>query len=95
MKQTIKIILPLILLPLILYALFIAVESIRLSNNKLSEPLIVFNETYSGTNGDVTYQSLGFKLKNMYGCPKSKDLCYVIGQTFYISDNYILWAWVS
>ena len=95
MKKTLKIIIPIFLLPLILYALFITEESIRISNSKLSKPLIVFNETYSGPNGDVTYQSLGFKLKNTYGCPTSKDLCYVIGQTFYLFDNYILWAWVS
>ena len=95
MKQIIKIIIPIFLLPVILYAVFITEESIRLLNNKLREPLIVFNETYSGANGDVTYQSLGFKLKNIYGCPKSKDLCYVIGQTFYLFDDFILWAWVS
>ena len=95
MKKIIKIIIPILLLPIILYALFITEESIRLLNNKLAEPLIVFNETYSGPNGDVTYQSLGFKLKNIYGCPKSKDLCYVIGQTFYLSDSFILWAWMS
>lgn len=95
MKKTLKIIIPIFLLPLLLYALFIIEESIRLLNNKLAKPLIVFNETYSGPNGDVTYQSLGFKLKNRYGCPPSKDLCYVIGQTFYLSDNYILWSWIS
>lgn len=95
MKEILKIIIPIFLLPIILYALFITAESIRLSNNHLKEPLIVFNETYSGPNGDVTYQSLGFKLKNIYGCPKSKDLCYVIGQTFYLFDNFILWAWIS
>ena len=95
MKKTIKIIIPIFLLPVILYALFIAEESIRLSHNKLSKALSVFNETYSGPNGDITYQSLGFKLKNTYGCPNSKDLCYVIGQTFYLTDNFILWAWIS
>lgn len=95
MKREIKIIILILLLPIILYALFITEESIRLLNNKLSKPLIVFNETYSGDNGDIIYQSLGFKLKNIYGCPNSKDLCYVIGQTFYLTDNYILWSWIS
>ena len=40
-------------------------------------------------------QSIGFKLKNIYACPNSKDLCYVTGQTFYLFDNFILWSWIS
>lgn len=95
MKKTIKIIILVILSIIFIYALFITEESIRLLNNKLSEPLIVLNETYTGANGDVTYQSLGFKLKNIYACPNSKDLCYVTGQTFYLFDTFILWAWIS
>lgn len=95
MKKTVKIITLVILSILFIYALFIAEESIRLLNNKLAEPLIVFKETYNGANGDVTQQSLGFKLKNIYACPTSKDLCYITGQTFYLFDVFILWAWIS
>ena len=95
MKKTIKIITLVILSILFIYALFITEESIRLLNNKLAEPLIVFKETYTGSNGDITYQSLGFKLKNIYACPTSKDLCYITGQTFYLFDIFILWAWIS
>ena len=61
MKRTIKIIIFVFLSIIVLYALFITEECIRLSHNKLSKPLIVFNETFSGPNGDITYQSLGFK----------------------------------
>lgn len=95
MKKSIKIITLIILSTIFIYALFITEESIRLSHNKLAKPLILFKETYSGTNGDVTYQSFGFKLKNIYACPNSKDLCYVTGQTFYLFDTFILWAWIS
>lgn len=93
MKKTIKMITLVILSILFIYVLFITEESIRLLNNKLAEPLIMFNETYTGSNGDITYQSLGFKLKNIYACSTSKDLCYVTGQTFYLFDIFILWAW--
>lgn len=95
MKKGIKITILVIASITFLYALFIIEESIRLLNNKLSKPLIVFKETYSGPNGDVTYESLGFKLKNKYACPNSKDVCYVTGQDFSLFDTFILWAWIS
>ena len=95
MRKIIKIIALIFLSIIFIYALFITEESIRLSHNKLSEPLIVFNKTYSGPNGDVTYESFGFKIKNIYACSNSKDLCYVTGQTFYLFDTFILWAWIS
>ena len=55
MKKTIKIITLVILSILFIYALFITEESIRLLNNKLAEPLIVYKETYAGSTGDITY----------------------------------------
>ena len=93
MKKTIKIITVVILSIIFLYALFITEEFIRLSHNKYAKPLIVFTRTYNEPNGYITYESLGFKLKNIYACPN--DLCYVTGQTFYLFDTFILWAWIS
>ena len=93
MKKTIKIVFLVLISIIFLYALFITEESVRLSHNKYAKPLIVFTKTYSGPNRDVTYKSLGFKLKNMYACPN--DLCYVTEQTFYVFDSFILWAWIS
>ena len=62
MKKCLKITMIVMLFVIVTYALFITEEIIRLSHNSLAEPLIVFEEEYTGDDGDVTYKSLGFTL---------------------------------
>ena len=94
MKKVVQIIGIVIASIVLLYALFIIEESIRLSVNKSGKPLIVFNETYSGPNGDITYESLGFKLKyRLYY--KSDGLVLTNGQEFSLFDTFLIWSWIS
>ena len=96
MKNILKIIGIAILSVVLVYALFIVEESIRLSNNSLAEPLIVFEESYSGSVGDATYKSLGFTLITEYAYfEDSNDRVYPISQEFWLFDRFLIWAWIS
>lgn len=92
--QKIKVVVIVIISIVLIYTLFIVEESIRLSRNTLSEPLIVFEESY--INGDVTYKSLGFTLKTEYvNFPNSNDVAYPISQEFWLFDKILIWGWIS
>ncbi len=96
MKKILKIIGIAILSVLLVYTLFIVEESIRLSDNSLAEPLIVFEESCSSSEGDVTYKSLGFTLITEYANFKdSNDRVYPIAQEFWLFDRFLIWAWIS
>lgn len=96
MKRILKNICITLFLIVIIYALFIFEESIRLSHNKLAEPLIVFKEIYSGNVGNVEYISLGFtlttKYTNYFG---SNDIVYPISQEFWLFDKFLIWSWIG
>ncbi|MBE6148872.1 MAG: hypothetical protein E7167_05275 [Firmicutes bacterium] len=95
-KKVVKVIISVILSFILAYTLFIVEESIRLSNNSLAEPLIVFEESYSGSVGDATYKSLGFTLITKYAhFEGSSDRVYPIAQEFWLFDSFLIWAWVS
>jgi len=96
MKKTIKIARSIVVILILIYTLFIVEESIRLSNNSLAEPLIIFKETYIGKNGDITYESLGFTLITKFAnYPGSNDVTYVTAQEFWLFDIFLIWAWIS
>ncbi len=73
---------------ILIYVLFIVEESIRLSNNAVAKPLIVFEE-YK-TREITIYKSIGFTLKNDE-C--NKGLCG--GQEFWLFDKFLIWGWIS
>jgi len=96
MKKVLKILVMIFLSLVLLYTLFIVEESIRLSHNSIAEPLIVFNETYTGKVGDVTYESLGFTLITKYvNHPDTSDLAYPYSQEFWLFDRFLIWAWIN
>lgn len=96
LKKKIKIIGIVIILIVFLYTIFIVEESIRLSNNTLAEPLIIFEESYSGNIGDVAYKSLGFTFKVDYAnFSNSNDQVYPISQEFWLFDKFLIWGWIS
>lgn len=91
-KQYIKYLFIAIALILIIYVLFIIEESIRLYNNKLSDPLIVIEEKH---NYDSTiYKSVGFSITTKYFC-RSSDLCFVNGQEFWLFNEFLIWGWID
>lgn len=95
-KKVVKIIGIVMLSFILAYTLFIVEESIRLSNNSLAEPLIVFEESYSGSVGDATYKSLGFTLITEYAYfEDSNDRVYPISQEFWLFDRFLIWAWIN
>ena len=95
-KKVVKVIGIVILSFILAYTLFIVEESIRLSNNSLSEPIIIFEESYSGSVGDATYKSLGFTLKTEYGSINgSNDLVMPVAQEFWLFDRFLIWAWIN
>ncbi len=96
MKKILKIIGIAILSVVLVYTLFIVEESIRLSNNSLAEPLIVFEESCSSSEGAVTYKSLGFTLITEYAnFEGSNDRVYPMAQEFWLFDRFLIWAWIS
>ena len=95
-KKVVKIIGIVMLSFILAYTLFIVEESIRLSNNSLAEPLIVFEESYSGSVGDATYKSLGFTLVTEYAYFEgSNDRVYPISQEFWLFDRFLICAWIN
>ena len=81
---------------IVIYALFITEEVIRLSHNSLAEPLIVFKESNTGNNGDVTYKSLGFTLTTEFAkFSENKDMVYPISQELWLFDKFLIWGWIS
>ena len=85
MKKVLKIMKKIIVLVVLVYALFIVEEAFRLLFfKKLWEPLIVFEEKYTDSN--ITYKSLGFAFKRNLKC-KSDDLCFVVGNEFWLFDK--------
>ena len=81
---------------IVVYALFITEEVIRLSHNSLAGPLIVFEEEYTGNNGDVTYKSLGFTLTTEFAkFSENEDIVYPISQELWLFDKFLIWGWIS
>lgn len=96
MRKILKITVIAILSVVLVYTLFIVEESIRLSNNSLAEPLIVFEESYSDSEGEVTYKSLGFTLITEYADSEgSNNIVSPIAQEFWLFDRFLIWAWIS
>ena len=96
MKKHLKYIGRVLIIITLIYTLFVVEESIRLSTNPLTEPLIVLEESYSGNIGDVTYKSLGFTLKVDYEkFTDSNDKVYPISQEFWLFDAFLIWGWIS
>ena len=91
MKRTFKILGITIISIIAIYTIFIIEESIRTSNNMNSKPLIILNKENKKEN--ITYNSLGFKLKNKYGVVEDKKI--LIGQEFWLFDSFLIWAWIS
>ena len=96
MRKKIKVLWLILFIVVLIYTLFIVEESIRLSNNPLSAPLIIFEESYSGNVGDVTYKSLGFTLKIDYAkFTDSSDMVYPVAEEFWLFDRFLIWGWIS
>ena len=96
MKKYLKFVGRVLVVIVLIYILFIVEESVRLSNNSLSEPLIILEENYSGNIGDVTYKSLGFTLKVNYAkFNDSDDIVYPVSQEFWLFDKFLIWGWIS
>lgn len=91
MKRTFKILGITIISIIAIYTIFIIEESIRTSNNMNSKPVIILNTEIN--NGNITYNSLGFKLTNKYGVVEDKKI--LIGQEFWLFDSFLIWAWIS
>jgi len=92
MKNLFKILISLIILITFMYTFFIMEESIRLSNDTNSKPLIIISQT-KNTYQD-TYKSIGFKLINKYGKDEKENL-FCIGQEFWLWNKFMLWGWIS
>ena len=96
MKKYLKITMIVMLSVVVIYVLFITEEVIRLSHNSLAEPLIVFEEEYTGDDGDVTYKSLGFTLTTEIAkFSENKDMVYPISQELWLFDKFLIWGWIS
>lgn len=96
MKKNLKITGMILLLIIMIYAFFIIEESVRLSNDSLAEPLIVFEKSNSSDIGDITYKSLGFTLITEYAkFNDSNDRVYPISQEFWLFDKFLVWGWIS
>jgi len=96
MKKIIKNIFLVSLLVVFIYVLFIMEESIRLSNNSLAVPLIVFEESYSDDDNNVIYESIGFTLTTKFAnFSGSTDMVYPIAQEFWLFDKFLIWGWIS
>ena len=94
-KSVIKVIGIVILSFFLIYTLFIVEEFIRLSNNSLAEPLIVFGESYSD-DGATAYKSLGFTLITEYSNNEGLiDKSNPVSQEFWLFDRLLIWAWIS
>ena len=91
MKKTIKILGITIISIIAVYTIFIIEESIRISNNINSKPLIILNQ--ENKNENITYNSLGFKLNNKYGVVEEKKT--LIGQELWLFDYFLIWAWIN
>lgn len=91
MKRTFKILGITIISIIAIYTIFIIEESIRTSNNMNSKPVIILNTEIN--NGNITYNSLGFKLNNKYGVVEDKKT--LISQEFWLFDSFLIWAWIS
>lgn len=95
MKKFLKILSIIILSLIACYTIFIIEESVRLSKNQHSKPLIIINE-YSDNN-TTRYESIGFHLTNKYGAPgideKAKVIC--IGQEIWLFNHFLIWGWIS
>ena len=96
MKKTIKIARSIVVILILIYTLFIVEESIRLSNNSLAVPLIVFEESYSDDDNNVIYESIGFTLTTKFAnFSGSTDMVYPIAQEFWLFDKFLIWGWIS
>ena len=96
MKKCLKITIIVMLSVVVTYALFITEEVVRLSHNSLAEPLIVFEEEYTGDDGDVTYKSLGFTLTTEFAkFSENEGIVYPISQELWLFDKFLIWGWIS
>ena len=96
MKKSLKIIMIVMWFVIVTYVLFITEEVVRLSHNSLAEPLIVFEEEYTGDDGDVTYKSLGFTLTTEFAkFSENNDMVYPVSQELWLFDKFLIWGWIS
>ena len=56
----------------------------------------MFEEEYTGDDGDVTYKSLGFTLTTEFAkFSESDDMVYPISQELWLFDKFLIWGWIS